>query len=206
MIDVAEDGDDGRTGHQLARFGAGVLKLRFKLLFHGCGSDHLELDAVFKRQGLGHGGLQGLIDVGHHTLLHELGDDLVALDTQRGGKPLDGNRLLDLDGLTLLHDALGLRVMRALGALQMAVEAGAITGRVAQANAPLFQVGLGIFLEFFHRLAAAAIGTATARGKRSAALAAALFLVGVLAFFVGRLDPPAALGACLDKCRWHCRL
>ena len=203
VIDMAEDGDDGRTDDQVGFFG-GPGQFVFQFFLQRCGSDDLKLDVVFQGQSLSNFSVEGRIDASHDALFDKLGLDFIALDAEGGGESFDGNRFLNLDRLAALNDALGLGVMGALGAFQMAVEAGAIGGRVAQTNAPLFQIGFGIFLELFHGFATAAVG-ATAAGGKGAAFAA-LFLVGVLAFFVGRLDPPAALGAGLHKAGRHGRL
>ena len=42
---------------------------------------------------LGHFVLEGLVDVRHHALLHQLADDVVALDAKRARERLDGDRL-----------------------------------------------------------------------------------------------------------------
>jgi len=148
VVDVAEDRNHRRPVPQVGRVLLASVEFRQKLLFQRLFLGDLKLDAKFQRNRPGGIRVERLVDRREHPLLHQLGDDIVALDAQCRRQRFDGDRLLDQDRLAQLDRSLGLNVVPSLGFVQVAVEHGAVPAGAREAQVSFLEVLLGEVAKF----------------------------------------------------------
>ena len=110
VVDVAHDGDHRRPRLELGRIGL--------LLFEHVALERADLhvEAELVRDQLGRGGIEHLVQRGHHAQLEEGLDHLARLPAHRGGQLAHRDRLGQLDELALdLDGRLGRRGRDGLG-------------------------------------------------------------------------------------------
>ena len=216
VVDVAHDGDDGRTRHEVL-LAVGVLLGDGLLDFD---RDELDLEPEFLGDDGQRFGVEPLVDGNHQTEVHAGCDNLRGRDVHHSSQLADGDELGDLERRTLLNGTLHLLVHPLGGrfALVAAVLGTRILGTLGrepgQGVLDLLRYllvadlgtndGLAVLLAVtpplartglvgcgFAALGAAAVGTALAArplaaGSAGAALTATALCLGDVDFLLGK--------------------